>query len=105
MRRDLDSHEHPKPRGRKYEPPPPIPTLADLANQEWFWVYCNNYYCSHRKATKLAPLIEKFGGDTSSDKIRRDSRCTKCGHKGATLIGRSHINSLVGEEPFPREPF
>jgi hypothetical protein len=33
----------------------------------------------------LAPLIIRWGGDASSDILRRSARCTCCGSKGADL--------------------
>jgi hypothetical protein len=33
----------------------------------------------------LAPLIIRWGPDASTDKLRQSARCTRCGHKGATL--------------------
>jgi hypothetical protein len=33
----------------------------------------------------LAPLIIRWGGDASSDLLRRSARCTRCGNKGADL--------------------
>lgn len=84
------------------EPPPPIPTLEQLQKDEdWLWVYCTSFTCTHHKAMKLAPLIERWGPNTSSDRLRQSGRCTKCGHKGATLRAPSWINSLVGVQKYP----
>jgi len=33
----------------------------------------------------IAPLIIRWGGDASSDLLRRSARCTCCGSKGADL--------------------
>jgi hypothetical protein len=35
---------------------------------------------------RLADLIAAHGADTSSDVVRKNGRCAKCGKKGATLI-------------------
>jgi hypothetical protein len=51
----------------------------------------------------IAPLIIRWGPDTSSDMLRRCARCTVCGHKGATLQGPGWKNGEVEWEPFPVE--
>jgi len=51
----------------------------------------------------LAPLIIRWGPDTSSDKLRQCARCTACGHKGATLQHPGWIENGVGWQPFPVE--
>lgn len=52
----------------------------------WLCVYCARYapLCQHRAPMALAPLIIRWGPETSGDMLRRCARCTKCGHKGAT---------------------
>jgi hypothetical protein len=74
-------------RGRrpaKRQPPGPRPTLADLQRSHcWTWVYCEK--CLHHAPMALVPLIIRWGAETSSDRLRRCARCTKCGQKGANL--------------------
>jgi hypothetical protein len=49
----------------------------------------------------FAPLIIRWGPDASSDVLRRNARCTRCGRKGAMLTHPSWISEDVGEQPFP----
>jgi len=61
-----------------------VPTLADLQKSTaWIWVWCER--CQHHAPIKFAPLIERWGANASSDKLRRCARCTVCGNRGATL--------------------
>src|SRR5262245_6455512 len=47
----------------------------------WVWVYCARYIppCQHHAPMALAPLIIRWGPDTSSDVLRQCARCTVCG--------------------------
>jgi hypothetical protein len=49
----------------------------------------------------LVPLIIHWGANTSSDKLRRCARCTKCGSKGATLQHPGWVGEQIGFAPFP----
>jgi hypothetical protein len=49
----------------------------------------------------IAPLIIRWGSDASSDMLRRSARCSKCDHKGATLMLPSWVSTTVGFAPFP----
>ena len=71
----------------------------------WFWVYCTRYHplYQHRAPMAIAPLIIRWGPDTSSDMLRRCARCTVCCHKGATLQGPGWKNGEAEWEPFPAE--
>jgi len=74
---------------RPKEPPPPIPSLGALQRGEphWAWLYCTNYHkCWHKRAMPLAPFVIRWGADASSNVLRRRARCSKCGHKGCTLM-------------------
>jgi len=42
-----------------------------------------------------------MGADTSSDKLRRCARCTKCGAKGATLQQPGWMGEQIGFAPWP----
>src|SRR6516164_9506752 len=88
-------------RGRpKRQPPGPRPTLADLHRSHcWTWVYCEK--CLHHAPMALVPLIIRWGADTSSDRLRQCARCTKCGHKGATLQHPGWAGTHIGFQPFP----
>jgi Spy/CpxP family protein refolding chaperone len=78
-------------RGRphaKRQPPGPRPTLGQPQRSHcWTWVYYQK--CLHHAPMALVPLIIRWGADTSSDRLRQRARCTKCGHKGATLQSRT----------------
>lgn len=68
---------------------PPIvpPTLQQLrTSAPWIWVHCTNcFQCRHISALALAPLIIRWGPNASSDVLRQRARCSRCGHKGASL--------------------
>lgn len=87
--------------------PPPIPTLGELFKNQprWVWLTCTNgYFCQHRAAMPLAPLIIRWGENASSDKLRRCARCSRCGAWGAYTHHPS-VASLDGVMygPFPVE--
>ena len=93
-------------RGRphaKRQPPGPRPTLAELQRSHcWTWVYCEK--CLHHAPMALVPLIIRWGAETSSDRLRQRARCTKCGHKGATLQHPGWAGTHIGFQPFPCLP-
>jgi len=75
------------------------PDVAELQEStSWFWLWCER--CQHSAPIKFAPLIARWGADASSDKLRRGARCTKCGHKGATLQHPGWVDSAGGFQPF-----
>jgi len=82
-----------------------VPTLGQLHRPPgWVWVYCARYapLCQHRAPMALAPLIIRWGPDTSSDMLRRRARCQVCGHKGATLQCPGWVgNGAADWAPFP----
>jgi hypothetical protein len=41
------------------------------------------------------------GPDTSSDRLRKSARCTRCGGKGAMLMHPIYVDRIVGFQPFP----
>jgi len=90
-------------RGRphaKRQPQGPRPTLAELQRSHcWTWVYCEK--CLHHAPMALVPLIIRWGAETSSDRLRQSARCTKCGHKGATLQHPGWAGTHIGFQPFP----
>jgi hypothetical protein len=86
--------------------PTPVATLGDLHRPPgWLWVHCTRFdpICQHKAPLAIAPLIIRWGANASSDKLRRCARCTKCGHKGATLQTPSWYSNIVGHQPFPSE--
>jgi hypothetical protein len=88
-------------RGRphaKRQPPGPCPTLVQLHRSHcWTWVYCEKWHAP----MALAPLMIRWGAETSSDRLRQRARCTKCGHKGATLQHPGWAGTHIGFQPFP----
>jgi hypothetical protein len=85
--------ERPPRRKPNREPAPPVATLGELAesarrhNQpDWFWLHCTSQVCTHRRAVRLADMIAAHGADASSDVVRKNGRCEKCGTKGAVMI-------------------
>jgi len=90
-------------RGRphaKRQPSGARPTLADLQRSHcWTWVYCEK--CLHYAPMALVPLMIRWGAEASSDRLRQCARCTKCGHKGATLQHPGWAGTHIGFQPFP----
>jgi hypothetical protein len=62
-------------------------------------VYCEK--CLHHAPMALVPLMIRWGADTSSDRLRQSARCTKCGHRGATLQHPGWAGTHIGFQPFP----
>ena len=64
----------------------PPPTLAQIREDHlWLHVYCGRPNCPHYAIVYLTPLIVRWGPEASIEKLRRAARCTKCGHRGATV--------------------
>ena len=100
-RRRSDPHDDP-PKRKPRDESGPVPTLADLRRTHcWWWLYCVQMDCSHSAPVALVPLIIRWGGETTSDRLRRCARCKKCGGRGATLSHPSYVDSVVGFQPFP----
>ena len=84
--------------------PGPVPTLDNLQRDaRWVWVNCARHGCWHRAPMALAPLIIRWGPDTSSDRLRQAARCTRRGGKGAMLMHPSFVDRIVGFQPFPMD--
>ena len=78
----------------------PRPTLGDLQRATpWVWVYCAK--CPHHSPMACAVAVIRWGAETSSDKLRRCAKCTKCGHKGATIQHPGWGGAHIGFLPFP----
>jgi hypothetical protein len=97
-----DPHDDPGERSQRDRAPPPIPTLESFS-PPWVWIDCTNTAanCHHSAPMAVTPLVIRWGFGTSSDKLRASARCTKCGHKGASLRAPSWKDSVVGVQPFP----
>ena len=75
-------------------------TLAEMRKSApWLWVYCARY--NHGTPMTLAQFIIRWGPEASSDLLRKNARCIKCGHKGATLSHPGWGGSQTGFLPFP----
>jgi len=60
--------------------------LADIrAEYLWLHLYCGRPGCRHYAVVYLTPLIVRWGPAASIEVLRRAARCTKCGHRGATV--------------------
>jgi hypothetical protein len=78
------------------------PTLEQMRQSApWLWVNCTNARCLHKAPMALVPLIIRWGGDASSDRLRACARCTRCGARGASLQHPSWGGCEVGWMPFP----
>lgn len=66
---------------------PSTPAELGAARKEhlWIYVYCGRPRCRHHAIFYLTPLIVRWGPEASVDLLRRAARCTRCGHKGATV--------------------
>jgi len=51
----------------------------------------------------FAPFVIRWGGHVSSDVLRRNLKCSVCGHRGASLSVPSWVDIQVGHEPFPAD--
>jgi hypothetical protein len=92
MRRSRDPHDDAPAAPRRRAPAPPVPTIGQLLRQRtgnWMWAWCNNPGCGHRAPVALAPFAIRWGLDASSDVLREQLRCARCGRRGVTLIAPS----------------
>ena len=83
-----------------------VTTLGQLHRSPgWACLICDRYPpCLHRAPVALAPLVIRWGLDTSGDMLRRCARCTRCGQKGATLQHPSWVGiGFSCWQPFPVE--
>jgi len=97
-----DPHDDP-PRRPTRRPPDRVSTLGEMQRTPggWIWVHCEGQRCGHHAAMAVAPLVIRWGPETSSDKLRRCARCTACGRKGATPRRASWAGASIGWQPFP----
>ena len=80
--------------------PGPRPTLGDLHRATpWVWGYCEK--CQHYAPLACAVPVIRWGAGASSDVLRQRARCTRCGHKGATIQHPGWGGADVGFLPFP----
>jgi hypothetical protein len=89
-------------RRTKQAPGEPIVTLADLRQcHVWMWITCRNRDCAFARPIAITPLIIRLGPGYPVEEFRRNARCTRCGHQGATLTMRSWHGSAMGFAPWP----
>ncbi len=102
---------------RRWASPQPGPPrrLSDIrAEHLWLYVYCGRPGCPHHAVFFLTPLIVRWGPEASVEQLRRAARCTKCGHRGATvqasnsawptaLVPIYETRRWTGEEVWPCE--
>jgi hypothetical protein len=63
------------------------------------WAYCGQ--CQHRRPLAIAPFVIRWGPSTSSDRLRKNLVCQRCGHHGALLYAPSWAGNTIGWQPFP----
>jgi hypothetical protein len=86
-------------------PDPPAASIGVLHRQphgRWVWAICHR--CTHRSRLPLAPLLIRWGPDTSSDVLRSNLKCTACGHKGNAIQVPSFVDIDVDAIPFHIRP-
>src|SRR5262245_14674453 len=80
----------------------PRPTLRQMRQGAcWVRVNCQNTKCRYRDPVAVATLIIRWGGDASSDMLRRSAKCSQCGRKGASLTAPSWAGADMASTPFP----
>ena len=81
-----------------------VPTIGSLARMEprWVWAYCDNVGCGHISALPLVPFVIRWGAKASSNLIRRNLTCSKCGTRGVSITLPSQLGSH-GPQTFPVE--
>ena len=67
----------------------------------WFWLWCGNPECGRSVPIAVVPLIIRWGPNASIEKLKRAALCAVCGHKGATIGGRSWVDPKIGFQPWP----
>jgi hypothetical protein len=56
------------------------------------------------KADRHRPVRNLLGPHASSDRLRKNLVCERCGHRGALLFHPSWVDMNVGWQPFPTDP-
>jgi hypothetical protein len=101
-RRGYNPHDAPPPKRTERSKPGPVPTLGQLRKETcWLWLYCRS--CGRGVPAALTPFIIRWGPNASSDRLRKNARCSSCSGKGVTLMHPSWQDMQVGTAPFPVE--
>jgi hypothetical protein len=80
------------------------PTLKQLQRAPgWHWAICGRPGCGHRRPLAIAPFVIRWGPDMSSDHLRENLVCARCGRRGPLLYHPSWVNRIVGWQPFPTD--
>lgn len=69
----------------------------------WTWAYCERQSCGRGVPLAIAPYVIRWGADASSDLLRKNLTCEKCGWRGASLKHPSWKGTQIGFQPFPVE--
>jgi hypothetical protein len=91
-----------------YKPPDYAYPLADLRRSlPWVVVWCEGrvpggYPCNHHAPFAVVPYIIRYGPTAPTYRWLKALRCSKCGHKGASLQYPSFGRVGDGFPPFPR---
>src|ERR1700761_7016592 len=84
----------------RYDAPvgPPVTLRSALG---WFWLGC--YCCRHCVATQPAIFMNELGPEYPLEGIRQRGWCTVCGSFGAYTQMPSHVNMVIGNQPYEEE--
>lgn len=84
----------------RWQAPVEVPTLRELRRgTTWFWLDCQ--HCKARRPVLLVHLMLALGVDASSDRVRSQARCRRCGKQGAATYHPSWVDSQTGFQAFP----
>lgn len=84
---------------RYHAPVGPAVTLRTA--MEWFWLGCHR--CQHRVAARSAIFMNELGPDYPLEGLRQRGWCTMCGKWGAYTHMPSHVNMVIGDQPYKEE--
>lgn len=78
-----------------------VPTLGQLHRSppRWVWIHC--HACLYRLPLPLAPFVIRWGPDASSNLMRRNFRCSKCGARSTAIQVPSFTYAQGGYDAFP----
>lgn len=72
-----------------------MPTLRELrAQTAWMWL--DGRTRRHRRPVLLVHLMLAFGIDASSDRVRTQARCKRCGGQGVDTYHPSWVEANEG---------
>lgn len=61
--------------------------ISETIGKYHVYIHCTRVapFCYHSRELDVPAIIAEHG-DVTDDYLRRNARCQKCGHKGASLI-------------------